>query len=180
MRETQGNEIKLYCIYIIIGLTIKIYFRLTIKELNIRTHWLQKYNKQFYYYSLKWKKKNENWPWWLLVRTGSRMERQSMRVTTAYFSHWSPGNFFEEWAAIKPAAAKSPNSLISLDSHSCKITQLLECYFGEKGWQNSESTLNLITFGQTHHLRKWPLITTDLYEPSTLLYVNGFPSLTCM
>lgn len=48
------------------------------------------------------------------------MGRQSERVTTAYFSPWYCGKFFEEYAEIIAAAAIAAHSLIPLALHPCK------------------------------------------------------------
>lgn len=47
------------------------------------------------------------------------MERQSERVTTAYFSPWYCGKFLEVYAEIIPAAAIAAHSLIPLALHPC-------------------------------------------------------------
>lgn len=48
------------------------------------------------------------------------MERQSERVTTAYFSPWYGVGFFEEYAAISPDAANAAHSFKPLALHPYK------------------------------------------------------------
>ncbi|KAF7818802.1 uncharacterized protein G2W53_024257 [Senna tora] len=60
-------------------------------------------------------------PSWLLRRAGSRIDRQSISVTTPYFSLWSSGRCLEVHEALIAAAASAPQSLIPLDLHPCTM-----------------------------------------------------------
>jgi hypothetical protein len=48
------------------------------------------------------------------------MERQSERVTTAYFSPWYGGRFFEEYAAINAEDANAAHNFNPLALHPYK------------------------------------------------------------
>lgn len=67
------------------------------------------------------------------MRDDSRLDRQSVRVTTPYFLELR----FEQWTAINPAATSAPHSLIPLNLHPWNTFTWSVSYCNFKFFTNS-------------------------------------------